>query len=137
MISDTLRPKSTQDSSTGGGAARVRDIIRLLIAHGADIATLSKTLSYPIDMAFKKGCEEMVSELSSLIERDNMVYYAEGLFTQDTSCCAARLFSTVSKTALSRERITGACVRNCLNWANTARLKNCLNSESVSQQFLE
>lgn len=90
MISDTLRPKSTQDSSTGGGAARVRDIIRLLIAHGADIAALSKTLSYPIDMAFKKGCEEMVSELSSLMEN----FYAKACQEGQYGLLRGRSFHT-------------------------------------------
>ena len=49
-------------------SARVREIIRLLLAHRADIAALSQCKGFPIDMTVSCGCEEMVTELLPLME---------------------------------------------------------------------
>ena len=51
----------------GHQTARIREIIRLLIQHGANIA-FSGRISSPIDLAVQRGCADMVDELLPLME---------------------------------------------------------------------
>ena len=51
----------------GNQTARIQEIIRLLIQHGAEIA-FSGRISSPIDLAIQRGCADMVDELLPLME---------------------------------------------------------------------
>lgn len=53
--------------SQGDPTARIRETIRLLVQHGAEIAFAGR-LSSPIDLAVTYGCTEMVDELFPLME---------------------------------------------------------------------
>ena len=48
---------------------RVRDIIRLLAVHGADMDAICQGQSFAIDLALSNGCEEMVRELLPYFEK--------------------------------------------------------------------
>ncbi|KAK0099478.1 hypothetical protein ONS96_008315 [Cadophora gregata f. sp. sojae] len=51
----------------GNKTARIREIIRLSIKHGAEIAFCGQ-ISSPIDLAVRRGCTDMVHELLPLME---------------------------------------------------------------------
>ncbi|KAH7419632.1 ankyrin repeat-containing domain protein [Cadophora sp. MPI-SDFR-AT-0126] len=51
----------------GNQTARIREIIQLLIKHGAEIAFFGR-VSSPINLAVQRGCADMVDELLPLME---------------------------------------------------------------------
>lgn len=67
LLSDTTRPLNRKD---GGGRAKVRDVIRVLLLHGADPKVSADRNMAPIDLALEEGCERMLSEFMQLHDND-------------------------------------------------------------------
>lgn len=72
LLSDRSRPESRagfNQIATENYTARVRDIIRLLIAHGADVDALCQGNEFAIDLALRHDSSEMANELLPYLKK--------------------------------------------------------------------